>query len=65
MDVVARSAPWLFGLEPADIATFLNPLPLALQADVGSAYYQDKYLKPLRRNLVVSEVERVVLATVE
>ncbi|MGA9174055.1 MAG: SAM-dependent methyltransferase, partial [Thermoactinomyces sp.] len=54
MDVVAKSAPWLFGLEPADISTFLNQFHLALQADVGNTYYQEKYLKPIRRNMVVS-----------
>lgn len=64
MNVVSKSAPWFFGLEPAEITTFLNQFHLALQADVGSTYYQEKYLKPIERELAVSEVERVALATV-
>jgi methyltransferase (TIGR00027 family) len=65
MDVIAKSAPWLFGLEPANVASFLNPFHLVLQAVVGNACYQENYLKPIKRNLVVSEVERVVLANVK
>lgn len=63
MDVVAKNAPWIFGLEPASIPAFLKPYHLALIADVGNADYQEKYLKPLGRNLVVFEGERIVLAT--
>jgi O-methyltransferase involved in polyketide biosynthesis len=65
MDVVAkRGAPWLFGLEPSSVASFLKPFHLNLIADVGNAEYHARYLKPLGRNLVVSEGERVVQATV-
>ena len=65
MDVVAkRGAPWLFGLEPSSVASFLKPFHLHLIADVGNADYQVRYLKPLGRNLVVSEGERIVQATV-
>ncbi len=65
MDMVAKNnAPWLFGLEPAAVAPFLEPFHLHLVADVGNAEYQAKYLKPLGRNLVVSEIERVAQAAV-
>lgn len=64
MDVVAKTAPWVFGLEPSSLPTFLKPFHLALVADVGNADYQEKYLKPLGRNLVVLEGERIVHATV-
>lgn len=65
MDVVAkRGAPWLFGLEPSCVASFLQPFRLHAIADVGNAEYQARYLKPLRRNLVVFEGERIVQATV-
>jgi methyltransferase (TIGR00027 family) len=65
MDVlVKRSAPWLFGLEPSSVASFLQPFHLHLIADVGNAEYQASYLKPLGRNLLVSEAERIVQATV-
>ena len=65
MDVVAKNnAPWLFGLEPSCIPSFLKPFHLHLIADVGNAEYQASYLKPLGRNLAVSEGERIVQATV-
>lgn len=66
MDTVAKgSAPWIFGLDPSEVETFLGSFHLRLQADVGNADYQRLYLEPLKRDLVVSEVERVVAARVE
>jgi methyltransferase (TIGR00027 family) len=62
MDSVASRAPWIFGLEPSGVAAFLHPFHLALVEDVGNADYQERYLKPLGRNLVVSEIERTALA---
>jgi methyltransferase (TIGR00027 family) len=64
MDVVAKQSPWVFGLEPPGVPDFLKPYHLTLVADVGSADYQEKYLKPVERNLVVFEGERIVQATV-
>lgn len=55
---------WIFGLEPSSIPAFLKPFHLALIADVGNADYQEKYLKPLRRSLIVFEGERIVRANV-
>ncbi len=57
-------APWLFGLEPLDIEKSLQQYNLSLIEDVGASYYQEKYLKPMGRNLNVFEIERVVLAKV-
>jgi methyltransferase (TIGR00027 family) len=65
MDLVAKNnAPWLFGLESSNVPSFLKPFHLSLTADVGNADYQTTYLKPLGRNLVLSECERVVQAAV-
>jgi methyltransferase (TIGR00027 family) len=65
MDFVAKNnAPWVFGLEPSDIPEFLEPFHLAPIADVGNVDYQEKYLWPLKRNLTVSEGERIVQAIV-
>jgi methyltransferase (TIGR00027 family) len=65
MDRVAKQkAPWLFGLEPSDVPSFLKLFHLDLIADIGNADYQARYLKPLGRKLVVSESERIVQATV-
>jgi O-methyltransferase involved in polyketide biosynthesis len=64
MDVVARHAPWVFGLEPSGVADFLKPFHLALTADVGDADHQQRYLNPVNRNLVVFQGERIACATV-
>ena len=65
MDMVAkRGSPWLFGLEPSSIASYLSPFHFRLIADVGNADYQASYFKPVGRKLVVSEVERIAQATV-
>ena len=64
MDTVAKNAPWIFGLEPSNIQTYLQPFHLTLLADVGNADYQERYLKPLKRSLIVSEAERIVHAKV-
>jgi len=64
LDVVAQQSLWIFGLEPASIPAFLGPFHLALITDVGAANYQEIYLKPLGRELSVSQVERIVHASV-
>jgi hypothetical protein len=64
LETVAKSAPWVFGLEPASLPTFLKPFHLALVADVGAADYQASYLKPMGRDLAVFVGERIVQATV-
>ena len=64
-DTVAKqNAPWRFGLEPSEVAGFLKPFHLNLLEDVGNADYQARYLKPLGRNLVVTEAERIARADV-
>jgi methyltransferase (TIGR00027 family) len=64
LDVVAKQAPWVFGLEPSNLADFLRPFHLVLTADVGEADHQEKYLKPANRNLAVFQGERIAQATV-
>ena len=64
MKMVAQDSPWIFGLDPAAVPDFLKPYNLTLIEDVGNAYYQEKYLKPRGRKLVVSEGERVARAVV-
>jgi methyltransferase (TIGR00027 family) len=64
LDTVAKQSPWIFGLEPASLRAYLEPLNLSLVADVGNADYQAKYLRPLKRELSVFEGERVAQATV-
>jgi methyltransferase (TIGR00027 family) len=65
MDRMAKQgSPWLFGLEPGSVASFLEPFHLRLLADVGSVDYQAHYFKPMKREIVVSAMERVVQAIV-
>jgi methyltransferase (TIGR00027 family) len=65
MDYVAKNnIPWIFGLEPSHVPSFLKPFHMNPTADVGNADYQARYLKPLGRALVVTEAERIVQATV-
>lgn len=65
MDVVARQSPWVFGLEPSGIQDFLKPYGLTVIAEVGNSDYQEKYLKPVGRNLVVFEGERIIHAAIK
>lgn len=62
MDFAARGASFIFGLEPAGVPAYLAPFGLTLTADVGNAYYQETYLKPIGRTLEASEIERVAQA---
>jgi methyltransferase (TIGR00027 family) len=65
MDRVAKQgAPWIFGLEPESLASFLEPFHLRLLADVGSAEYQARYFKPKKREIAISEMERIAHTTV-
>ena len=62
--VKTAKAPWIFGLEPINIKEFLRHYNLSLIEDIGASYYQENYLKPIGRDLKVSEVERITLAQV-
>ena len=64
LDVVAKQSPWVFGMEHSGVPDYLKPYRLTLVADVGNADYQERYLKPMVRNLVVFEGERIAQATV-
>ena len=65
MDTVAKSSPWLFGLEPSEAGSYLAPFGLKLVADVGNADYLASFLRASGRELVVSECERIGQAMVE
>jgi methyltransferase (TIGR00027 family) len=57
-------SPWLFGLESDDLEQYLAEHGLTLVEDVGTAEYEERYLKHLDRKLSVFEGERVALARV-
>lgn len=58
----SKSHPWIFGLDPNSLNDFLASFHLTLVEDIGASYYQEHYLKPLNRNLVVSKIERIAYA---
>jgi methyltransferase (TIGR00027 family) len=64
--IVAMAArlgsPWIFGLEPVEIAEYLGERGLRLIEDVGAADYRQCYLEPVGRRMNIFEGERVVLA---
>jgi methyltransferase (TIGR00027 family) len=59
-----RPEPWLFGIEPSGLETFLGDSGLTLCGDWGAEDYQAHYLRPMGRQLAVSGIERVALARV-
>ena len=64
MDRVAKQSPWIFGLDPANLRSYLQPFHLVPVADVGTADYQESFLKELDRTLPVFAGERIVQAVV-
>ncbi|MFQ5342827.1 MAG: SAM-dependent methyltransferase [Anaerolineae bacterium] len=59
---VVKGRLWQFGLEPESIGAFLNQYSWKEVEQVGNAEYQERYLKPVNRHLLVMEVERAVHA---
>jgi methyltransferase (TIGR00027 family) len=56
--------PWLFGLDQDEVPGFLEEFGLQLVADVGDIDYQQRYLQPVGRELLVGAGERVAWAVV-
>ena len=54
-----RPANWYFGIDPADLESFLSERGLKLHQDVGAKEHLACYVHPLGRQLAVSEIERV------
>jgi methyltransferase (TIGR00027 family) len=55
---------WTFGLEPADLASFLSQRGLALEQDIGSAEYRARYLPRVSRIMRGYEFYRIAVARV-
>ena len=53
---------WHFGLEPQQVAAFLAPYAWKELEQVGTQEYTARYLKPARRVVPVTEIERAVYA---
>ena len=50
------------GLEPEKLADYLDRLGLKLLKDIGSDFYVEQYLKPLKRTPAATKIERIALA---
>lgn len=53
-----KKYPFIFGIDPSVIASFLRNYNIEIVEDVGSKFYQEKYLKPINRNIIALEAER-------
>lgn len=60
---VIKAKSWLFGLDPAELASLLGPYGWAVIEDVGPDEYAERYLRPAGRDLSVMAIERFVRAT--
>lgn len=57
-------APWIFGIDPAEIQEYLAARGLELIEEVGASEYRARYLEPLGRRMDIFEGERVALARI-
>jgi len=57
-----RKQLWQFGWEPEAVRAFLDQYSWKELEQVGSTEYQERYLEPANRSLLVMEVERAVHA---
>lgn len=56
--------PWIFGLDPAEVAQYLSTRGLEIVDHVGASEYQERYLNPIGRQMNVFDIEKTVLAQV-
>lgn len=59
-----KMAPFIFGLEPAEMPDYLKAFHLGVIEDVGAEYFQENWLEPMGRKLDVTFGERICLAEV-
>lgn len=57
--------PWIFGIDPAEIAGYLSARGLELVDQVGPSEYRTRYLDPLGRQMNVFDGELTVLARID
>lgn len=56
---------WLNGFNPKELPDYLSQYSLTLIEDIGASEYQERYLKPINREMNVFEIECVALAEVK
>ncbi|MEJ2614558.1 MAG: SAM-dependent methyltransferase [Ignavibacteriaceae bacterium] len=59
-----HNCPFLFGINQTEIESFLKNYNLDILEDVGAEFYQEKYLKPVNRNILILEGERTNLSRI-
>jgi methyltransferase (TIGR00027 family) len=62
-EFVVRRQIWHFGRTPDHVAGLLDEYGWTEREQVGAAEYQHRYLRPLGRDLPVSEIERFTFAS--
>jgi methyltransferase (TIGR00027 family) len=60
--VLVKKQLWQFGFEPEAIGAFLGQHSWQEIEQAGSSEYQERYLEPINRDLLVMEIERAVHA---
>ena len=59
-----KNAPFIFGLEQAELSDYLKDFHLRVIEDVDAEYYKKNWLEPMGRKLDVTYGERICLAEV-
>lgn len=62
-DFVVNRKLWKFGMEPADVASFLAEYGWQEVEQLGAAEFRTRYIEPSGRTMDVSDLEHVVTAT--
>ena len=53
-----KKFPFIFGINPAELPSFLQAYNLEIIEDVGTEFYQKNYLDPIRREIKIFDWER-------
>ena len=54
-----KNSPFKYGIDPSEIKSLLAGYNIEMIEDAGTDYYQTNYLKPINRDIPVSEIERI------
>ncbi len=59
-----KNSPFIFGINPSELDPFLRKYNLDILEDVGAEFYQENYLNPANRAIMVFECERTNLSRI-
>jgi O-methyltransferase involved in polyketide biosynthesis len=60
--MVEKNRSWFFGIDPANVADFLDRFGWRLEEHLGYDDLADRYVKPTGRALLSTQLERMVFA---